>query len=166
MKHYSQERKAIILQKLAPPQCQSVADVARQEGICSATLYNWRKAARKGGAILPSKSTAPEHWSSEEKFRVVLETVSLSEAEFSQHCRSKGLQPEWVETWRKACIGANASADEQQRQIRQTLKGERAQIKTLQHELNYKDKALAETAALLTLSKKAKAIWGPKDEDE
>ena len=31
---------------------------------------------------------------------------------------------------------------------------------------NAEEKALAETAALLTLSKKAEAIWGPKDEDE
>ncbi|WP_347329436.1 hypothetical protein [Marinimicrobium locisalis] len=72
----------------------------------------------------------------------------------------------WVEDWRKACIGANASTEEQQRQTRQGVKAERQQVKKLQRELKYKDKALTETAALLTLSKKAKAIWGPKDEDE
>jgi|TARA_R100000093_G_C1945109_1_gene74021 transposase-like protein len=166
MKHYSHERKAAILQKMAPPQSLTVAEVARQEGISTATLYNWRKAARERGAVLPSRSNAPGQWSSEEKFRVVLETASLSEAEFGEYCRSKGLQPAWVEDWRKACMGANASTDEQQRQSRQAVKAERQQIKKLQRELNYKDKALAETAALLTLSKKAKAIWGPKDEDE
>lgn len=166
MKHYSQERKAAILQKMAPPQSLTVAEVARQEGISSGTLYNWRKAARERGAVLPSRSTAPGQWSSEEKFRVVLETASLSEAEFSEYCRSKGLQPEWVEAWRKACMGANASSEEQQRQSRQAVKAERQQVKKLKSELKYKDKALAETAALLTLSKKAKAIWGPKDEDE
>ncbi len=32
----------------------------------------------------------------------------------------------------------------------------------LRRELNRKDKALAEMAALLTLSKKAQAIWGKK----
>lgn len=166
MKHYSQERKEAILQKMAPPQSMTVAEVARQESISTASLYNWRKAARERGAVLPSRSTAPGQWSSEDKFRVVLQTASLSEAEFSQYCRSKGLQPEWVEAWRKACMGANASETERQRQTRQAVKAERQQIKRLQAELNYKEKALAETAALLTLSKKAKAIWGPKDEDE
>ena len=36
----------------------------------------------------------------------------------------------------------------------------------VERELHREDKALAETAALLALSKKAEAIWGPKDEDE
>lgn len=166
MKHYAQERKAAILKKMAPPQSLTVAEVARQEGISTATLYNWRKVAKERGAVLPSRSTAPSQWSSEKKFRTVLETASLSEGEFSEYCRSKGLQPEWVETWRNACVGANASIEQQQRQTRQAVKAERQHVKKLQRELKYKDKALAETAALLTLSKKAKAIWGPSDEDE
>lgn len=40
MKHYSHERKAAILQKMAPPRSLTVAEVARQEGISTATLYN------------------------------------------------------------------------------------------------------------------------------
>ena len=39
-------------------------------------------------------------------------------------------------------------------------------MKKLERELKRKDKALAETAALLTLSKKAEAIWGRNDEDD
>ncbi|NYT66933.1 hypothetical protein H0A58_13345 [Alcaligenaceae bacterium] len=37
--------------------------------------------------------------------------------------------------------------------------------KLLEKELLRKDRALAETAALLTLSKKAQAIWGISEED-
>lgn len=59
MKHYSPERKEAILQKMAPPQSMTVAEVARQEGISTASLYNWRKSARERGAILPSRSNAP-----------------------------------------------------------------------------------------------------------
>src|SRR5690625_7073915 len=79
---------------MAPPQSMTVAEVARQEGISTATLYNWRKVARERGAVLPSRSSTPGQWSSEDKFRVVLETASLSEAEFSEYCRSNGLLPE------------------------------------------------------------------------
>jgi hypothetical protein len=39
----------------------------------------------------------------------------------------------------------------------------RERIKLLEKELTRKDRALAETAALLTLSKKARAIWGDED---
>lgn len=41
---------------------------------------------------------------------------------------------------------------------------QRKKTRALEKELHRKDKALAEVAALLTLSKKAQAIWGT-DED-
>ena len=44
-----------------------------------------------------------------------------------------------------------------------SLHQEQIRIKQLKYELQRKDKALAETAALLVLSKKAEAIWGKKD---
>ncbi len=37
-------------------------------------------------------------------------------------------------------------------------------IRTLEKELNRKDKALAETAALLVLKKKVQEIWGDEDD--
>lgn len=56
MPHYSPERKEAILQKMAPPQSQTVAELVNQEGISTATLYIWRKAARERGAVLPTSS--------------------------------------------------------------------------------------------------------------
>ncbi len=53
MPYYSPERKEAILQKMAPPHSLTVAELASQEGISTATLYNWRKAARGRGAVLP-----------------------------------------------------------------------------------------------------------------
>ena len=38
-------------------------------------------------------------------------------------------------------------------------------IKKLESELRRKDKALAETAALLVLRKKAQAIWGAEEDE-
>ncbi len=76
MTRYSPERKEAILKKMAPPYNMTVAELASQEGISTATLYNWRKAARVRGAVLPSNSAKPDQWSSEEKFRIVLETCA------------------------------------------------------------------------------------------
>ena len=166
MKHYSAERKEAVLRKLAPPMNLTVPEVAEAEGISPATLYNWRKQARERGQVLPSRGSTPEGWSSEEKFRVVLETAPMSEAEFSAYCREKGLYPEQVEAWRQACMEANANAAEQDKRSRQQRKAEHKRMKKLERELRRKDKALAETAALLTLSKKAEAIWGRNDEDD
>ena len=44
-------------------------------------------------------------------------------------------------------------------------KVEAKQIKKLEKELRLKDKALAETAALLVLKKKVQEIWGDEDEN-
>lgn len=58
MPRYSAERKQAVLAKMAPPRNMTVPEVAAQEGISEASLYNWRKAARQGGAILPSNSVS------------------------------------------------------------------------------------------------------------
>jgi transposase-like protein len=166
MKHHSPERREAVLRKMAPPHNMTVPDLAQQEGISTATLYNWRKQARERGQILPSRNAGPDQWTSKEKFRVVLETAPMSEAELSAYCRKNGLYPEQVEQWRVACMGANEDSAEQQRQARELQKKERKRSQRLEKELRRKEKALAETAALLTLSKKAEAIWGTKDEDE
>ena len=47
-----------------------------------------------------------------------------------------------------------------------SLRGaESKRIKELERELRRKDKALAETAALLVLQKKVREIWGDGDDD-
>ena len=70
MARYSPERKEATLKKKAPPHNVTVVELASQEGISTATLYNWRKAARGRGAVLPSNSAKPDQWSSEGKFRI------------------------------------------------------------------------------------------------
>lgn len=165
MPRYPEERKQAVLAKMAPPNNMTVPDLANAEGISQATLYNWRKQARQIGAILPSYSATPNHWSSQEKFQAVIQTAAMSEAELGEYCRKHGLYAEQIEAWKAACIAGNDQADAQGSQHGQALKRERKKSKQLAGELKRKDAALAETAALLTLSKKAEAIWGPSDED-
>jgi hypothetical protein len=45
------------------------------------------------------------------------------------------------------------------------LQAEKKQREAVERELRRKEKALAETAALLTLRKKAQAIWGEAEEE-
>jgi transposase-like protein len=161
---YPAERKEAILKKMAPPMNMTIPELAEQEGITATTLYNWRKQARARGQVLPSRSTQPDQWTSQEKFQIVLETAPMNEAEVSAYCRERGLYPEQVEAWRDACMNANDDAAAQAKQLRQARK---AELRQLERELRRKDKALAETAALLALSKKAEAIWGTtNDEDD
>ena len=53
----------------------------------------------------------------------------------------------------------------QHREQQDQGKKDRKEIKELKQDLRRKEKALAETAALIVLRKKALAIWGEQEED-
>jgi len=63
-----------------------------------------------------------------------------------------------------ACEQANDWERSSTARIGQATKDDKKRVKNLERELARKDRALAETAALLVLRKKAAAIWGG-DED-
>ncbi|MFZ2235013.1 MAG: IS3 family transposase, partial [Dokdonella sp.] len=95
----------------------------------------------------------------------VLECAPMNEAEVSEYCRRKGVLPSQVQQWRSACEQANAPMTTSKGVVKPDSGLIRQRVKLLERELRRKEAALAETAALLVLRKKAEAIWG-KDEDE
>lgn len=161
MPRYTDERKTTVLGKLLPPHNKAIPDIAAAEGISEATLYNWLKQAKHQGVPVPgSIPTTSEDWSGEAKFAVVLETAPLNANELGEYCRSKGLYPEQVTRWKQACIAGADHQGHASQQIENQLKTARKQIRALEKDLNRKDKALAESAALLVLQKKYQALWG------
>ncbi len=165
MAKYSVERKESVMKKLLPPINMTVAEVATEEGISEQTLYNWRDRARQSGVPVPGKTPTTQEWSAETKFSVVVETATLTASELSQYCREKGLYPEQVSEWRDSCLSGFQTAKEQERAAKKQAKADRAEIKFLKKELRYKESALAETAALLVLRKKLRALYGEDDEE-
>lgn len=162
-KRYTDEEKAWVVQQMSPPLNRTASEMAKETGITEVTLRNWRKEARSEGVPMPTqgKDKREKRWSSADKFRAVLETAPLSEAEVAEYCRGKGIQPEQLRQWRQACERANDPTETSEPVSITAVK----QIKELQRELRRKEAALAEAAALLVLRKKADAIWG-KEEDE
>jgi transposase len=160
VKHYSSQRKESALQKMMPPNNISITQLSIEMGIGESTLYNWRKQAIDKGHLVPGNGKNAEQWSSANKFSVVLETTSLNQAELAEYCRNKGLYAEQISAWRSACMDANANVEEQEKTFTIETKKDKKQINQLEKELRRKHKALAETAALLVLRKKAIAIWG------
>ncbi len=164
MGRYSQERKANVMKKMLPPANMTVADLARQEGISSATLYNWRDQLKQEGHPVPGNKTSTEQWSAEAKLSTIIVTASMSAAELSQYCREKGLHVEQIQRWKQDCLGGFELAGEQEKNQQKRSKADKAKIKKLERELHRKDKALAETTALLVLRKKLNALWGEDQE--
>ncbi len=164
MPRYSEEFKEQVVRKMMPPQALSVADVNRETGISVATLYNWRNKYRKKGKAVPADSSNPENWSGENKLAVVIETAAMNEQALSEYCRRKGLYAEQIARWREAAIAGNDSNERLTKAERKELQKARKRSRYLEKELNRKEKALAETAALLVLKKKAQAIWGEEED--
>lgn len=161
---YSLERKAAVLKRMLPPHSMAIRQLSREEGISEATLHKWRSEARGKGQLLPDADTGPEGWSSRDKFAAVLEAAALNEADLSEYCRTRGLYPAQITAWRAACEQANDWNRASTARLGQATKEDRKRVKNLERDLARKEKALAETAALLVLRKKASAIWGG-DED-
>ncbi|MDL2275942.1 transposase [Desulfosarcina sp. OttesenSCG-928-G10] len=157
---YSEARKASVLKKMIPPHDQSLSQLAAQEGISEATLYNWRKEARSKGILMPDGDTSPAGWSARDKFAAVVETASLNAAETAEYCRRKGIFVHDLEQWKSACENANDWDRKANIRLKSDQKTYRTRIRQLEKELHRKDKALAETAALLVLQKKLQAFWG------
>lgn len=166
MPSYSEERKQQILSKLLPPSNMTVAEVSRIEGVGLQTLYNWRDKAKQQGRPVPGSKLTSEHWSAEAKFATVLETASLNEAELSEYCRTKGLYVDQVKAWKADALRGFMSSREQELEAKRQRQADHKEIKQLKSELRRKEKALAETAALLVLRKKLNALWENDNEDD
>ena len=150
---------------MLPPHNRSIKELAEEEGISEATLYNWRKAARAEGRLLPDGDRTPEGWTAGDKFAAVVETASMNEEALSAYCRDRGLYPDQIREWRAACEQANDWERSKSTQLKEARKEDEKRIKALERELRQKEKALAETAALLVLRKKAEAIWGDGEDE-
>ena len=133
--------------------------IAEQTGIGLSTLQRWLREARKSGDTSMNKEKRPQDWSREERLNALIETAKFSEEELGAWCRQKGIHTHHLEQWRREL------AREQPNNKNSEFKKLKEEIKNLKKELGRKDKALAETSALLVLKKKADAIWGDQEDD-
>jgi|APFre7841882630_1041343.scaffolds.fasta_scaffold26797_2 transposase-like protein len=155
---YAEQQKDSLIKRMLPPSNADVPKLSRETGIPQDTLYGWRRQARRTQGLTGTPAAGGgERWSSEEKFAMVVETAALNEMERGEYCRKRGLYPEHLQTWRRACEQANARTRPRTDGPGLTA---RRRIRELEQELRRKERALAETAALLVLRKKAQAIWG------
>lgn len=163
---YTRRVKEAAMQMMLPPENKALAKISETMGIPLGTLKKWQQEIRAAGYAAPANDDPAEQWSSKDKFLIVVETVSLNEAELSEYCRQKGLYPEQVKDWQEVCIRANGEIAGRVAEMMQQDKATQKELKQVKKELQRKESALAETAALLVLRKKAEAIWGTPDEED
>lgn len=90
----------------------------------------------------------------QEKLSTVIETAAMTEEELSAYCRNRGLYVKDIEIWKQELL---TNVDSRNKKKLDKENSElKVKIRELQAELRCKEKALAETTALLLLKKKQK----------
>ena len=162
---YPERFKARMVQKLTAPDAPSATALSEEVGVAQPTLSKWVREAGRVGGMAKSKGTKagarkrPQDWTAEEKLDAVIEAASLSEEDLGLFVRRRGLHRTHLRQWRQQIV-AGLKAPRSKK-----TSPEARRLRELERELRRKDKALAETAALLVLKKKAQAIWGDGDDD-
>ena len=141
--------------RLLPPESSAIDVVSREVGISVATLERWRADALANGS--GERSGAGQHrWTAAARLQAVIATAAMDEATRSAWCREHGLYPAELDGWKQDAV---AGLGEPRAASAAEAREDRRRVKELERQLHRKDKALAETAALLVLSKKLSAVF-------
>lgn len=140
MARYGQQFKERVVARLLPPESSPVEEVSNRIGISAATLERWC-----AEFLAKASDDQSRRWTPPARLEAVIATAGLDETARSARCREHGVFPTTLDAWKRDAIaglgepaGDSAAAKQEQRR---------------------KDKALAETAVLLVLSKELQAIF-------
>jgi transposase len=170
---YTETFRARMVRRMLGPKGVTATELAEETGISQPTLSRWLRETASVQAMStrdkpPPREAPPparedkraQDWTPEEKLRAVVQSMDLEGEALGAYLRRRGLHQEQLEQWRQS-----AKAAVEGRVSRRRAKAEGKKIKELEKQLRRKEKALAETAALLVLRKKANALWGDADDD-
>jgi len=172
---YTDMFKNAMIQKMTGPDAISASALSRQIDVPQSTLSKWLRMAGVGSSHdFPNTAYGytkmakikgpkrPNNWSAEEKLKVVMEAAALGDEQLGAFLRKKGLHQTHLEQWRLQMLDGLQNGFSKKKAKKK--KAEVKRFKALEKELKRKDKALAETAALLVLKKKVQEIWGDEDD--
>lgn len=159
---YPEPFKTEMIRKMMPPFSVAANRLARETGVSQATLSRWYREAGKLAAMETDENSKPSsEWTAAEKLAAVVESAPLKGEHLGSYLRRKGLHRADLDRWRRQMLGGLETQPKRSSGSRNAP--EKRKIRSLERELKRKDAALAETAALLVLSKKVNALWGDED---
>ena len=154
--------KTEMVRKMTSPNARPARDLVRETGVHQTTLSRWKREAGKVDSMSTKKKKQkrPADRTPDENLALVLEASRLADKELGAFLRRTGLHEADLTRWREEALAGLGN-----RRQEKARSSDVKRIRELERELRRKDKALAETAALLVLQKKAQAIWGDGDDD-
>ena len=163
MPRYNAAFKSKMVQRMIGPPGRSAWSLSDETGVSQSSLSKWLREAKMNPMANEQKPTKrekrPEDWTAVEKLAAVMEASRLDDSELGEFLRRKGIHEAQLAQWKQAALEALGSSKMSR------APSEARRIRELEKEVQRKDKALAEAAALLVLQKKARAIWGDGDDD-
>ena len=166
MTRHSESFKDAIVNKIVASDSVSIRSVAKEYSIPIATVLGWLRQAKSDPAIsrrLDNIMQEETELTVENKFKILIESAAMSAEELSAYCRSKDIYVQDIDIWKQEMLDNLDSRNKQL--LTNENRSLKIKLRELESELRCKEKALAETSALLLLKKKARIIWGD-DEDE
>ena len=164
---YTEAFRNRMVARLVGPHAISATALAVETGLAQATLSRWLKGAATLKRKMPPDEKKlvkkqPQEWTPEEKLQIVLQAAALPEGELGVFLRGKGIHEAVLTEWKDQALAGLRGTE-----VASKLQEDREtrEMRELKRELKRKDKALAETAALIVLKKKAQEIWGAEDDD-
>jgi transposase len=155
-RHFAPTFKAKMVRRMVGNNAVSATQLALETGIDQQTLSRWLREAHKMFDVKkkPKNPSKQAVRTVADKARIVAEAAKLEGNELIEYLETQDATLAELEQWRLAL-------DEDGKAFTATTK----QIRRLERELQRKEKALAEAAALLVLQKKAQALWADEDDD-
>ncbi len=164
---YSQKFKDRMLEQLTGPGAKSAHSLSIEVGVAKSTLSHWLKKA-KVSPMNKDKSRDLEsphrYWNTKTKIRIVRDAAGLADDKLGAFLRREGLHEADLQRIREEVMEAATEGFDARSRTR-GKSPEARRIQALEKELTRKEKALAETAALLVLQGKLEAFLSSEDEE-
>jgi transposase-like protein len=164
MMEYSELVRARMVRRMVGPGAVAATELSRETGIPQPTLSRWLRGAASLRLVTSkqddtseveatSEPKRPQDWTPMERLQFLVEAEGLGDQALGELLRQRGVHREQLDAWRTAVTEAFAPSAASRR----SHEGKR--IKQLEREIARKDRALAETAALLVLQKKVQLLF-------
>lgn len=164
---YSEAFKRKMVQRMLGPGAKTATELSDEVRVHQSTLSRWLRQASTLRGMERDKPPAPppstKVRTAQDKLRIVLAAAGCAPDELGALLRREGLHEADLAAWREAMTAALDDAKPEAGAGKGAVQSER--IRHLERELQRKDKALAEAAALLVLQKKVRALWGDEGDD-
>lgn len=165
MTRLSEEAKKSLVEKALTSKGKKLVEIATLHNVGYSTLHKWIAQYKNGIATArnSNKSLVNSRLTRSDQFQHLLATATLDETGLGAYCREHGLYSFQMQKWKNEFMSHDKPQIQQETQSE--LKALRAENKALKKDLLRKDRALAETTALLVLKKKADLLFGVQEDD-